>query len=281
MLTALLELKQTGNLTFENLVSQKNFRHSLFGGQVIAQALVAASKTVNNRQPHSLHAYFLKPGTSQTPVTYKVSIVRDGQSVSNRSVEAKQNGKAIFSMMCSFHNATPGFAHQMVTPLNTGAAPTASTTPTDQALSLNNNPNECTDFTPIDYMAYNDILFNNTAQNHANAQFWLKSKTPLSTPIEHYAGLTFASDIGLLATALLPHKATLFSGDVIPASMDHAIWFHQPPQFDHWSLYETQSPWAGGGRGYCQGHFYNANGNLIASVAQEGMIRPNSKASID
>lgn len=276
MLDNILEVTEIAPLTYVNNAHQENFRHALFGGQVVAQALNAACKTVENLQPHSLHAYFLRPGSTLEPVTYTVEITRDGKSVSNRYVKAQQNGKDIYTMMCSFHQQEKGFEHQFVRPQNC-ISPQELLKKLDPSMPpMTQDVAECIGAAPIDYVAYDRTLFERDVQNHANARFWFKSKTPLKNITNQYAAIAFASDIGLLATSLLAHNTSLFCGDVIPASMDHAVWFHSTPRFEQWHQFVTESPWANHARALCLGHIFNQDGELVATVSQEGMIRSNT-----
>lgn len=275
MLDSLLGLESLGHNRFQNKCHQENFRQALFGGQVIAQALAAAHATVQDRAPHSLHAYFLRPGTTRAPVIYEVIEVRTGKTVSNREVIATQNGAQILRMLCSFHTSESGYQHQLVHPAQGTLKPEIlqaredlQTLPNEQTIS------ECIGQVPLDYIAYDDLLFSARRNSHASTKFWIKSKSPLAVPASNYAALAFASDIGLLASALLPHDTFLFSGDVFPASMDHAMWFHQAPQIDHWHQYETESLWASGARALCSGRIFDQSGTLVATVMQEGLIRP-------
>lgn len=277
MLLDLLTLEPKGRNRFLAHVHQENFRNTLFGGQVLAQALMAAGSTCD-RQVHSLHAYFLRPGKISSPVEYQVSIVRDGHSVSTRSVQAIQDDALIFTMLASFHIQESGFSHQLEKPPH-------STPPDIIKKRFSDADNEHLSLAsktlgtaPIEFIPQSSDIFSAEVRSQAKVQFWVRTPSKLpDSPLINACALAFASDIGLLATTLLPHNTSLFSGQVIPASMDHSIWFHRQCQFHHWHQYVTDSPWAGGARGFCRGSMYNEAEELIASTSQEGLIRPNIK----
>lgn len=274
MLEQLLDLEAIGSHRFTTRNHQESFRKTIFGGQVLAQALMAAGRTVRNRPAHSLHAYFLRAGRIDSPVEYWVENMRDGNSVSSRFVRAIQEGSLIFTMQASFHKPEEGFEHQACTPSHV-LSPEAllNQSPED-------NENLAREFSelgvaPIDFIPYDRRVFESQASDSHSAQFWVRCRESLpADPLMHYCALAFASDLGLLATALLPHPTSLFHGEVYPASMDHSIWFHRPPTFNDWHHYLTDTPWAGGARGFCRGTLYDQQERIVASVCQEGMIRP-------
>lgn len=271
-LTQVFTLVPAGTDVFRAEHHKENFNRSLFGGQVLAQALIAAGKTIEGLEPHSLHAYFLRAGSSLSPVDYHVSRNRDGRSFSHRSVEAHQDGRMIFSMMASFHREEPGFEHSDTwenpppMPDNLSSELPPELAPTQPELKT-----EAFEFRPV-----HGGLFDPAPAENAEAAFWMRCCEPLANdPITQMAALAYASDFGLLATALGPHPATLFQPDVIGASVDHAMWFHQPKiAINDWHLYDTTSPWAGGARGLAHGRLFTARGELVASASQEGLIRP-------
>ncbi len=275
-LAELLELDALDINLFRSRFHRENFRSTLFGGQVLGQALMASASTVEDRLPNSLHAYFLRPGNSQTPVIYDVENVRDGKSFSARRVVARQQGRTIFNMAASFHIEESGYHHAL-------PFPSGIPQPEDLQAPRDAKPHLCGSKispgehqTPFYYLPVEDDLFGSSQPQAPTAHFWLKSVDPLpDQPIHHYCALAFASDLGLLATALLPHEATLFDGRVLPASIDHAMWFHSANfRVDDWLLYVTDSPWSGSARGFARGSVYNREGELVASTAQEGLIRP-------
>lgn len=272
MLAQLLDLQPIGSHRFTTRNHQESFRKTIFGGQVLAQALMAAGRTVRNRPVHSLHAYFMRAGNVDTPVEYWVENLRDGNSVSSRAVRAIQEGEVIFNMQASFHKHEPGYEHQSSKP--------AHNIPPEKLLEQQDEHSIATakefrqlGVSPIDFVPYSRNIFGKEA-SEASAQFWVRCNETLpDDPLYHYCALAFASDVGLLATAMMPHPTTLFSGDVFPASMDHSIWFHRQPTFNDWHQYLTESPWAGDGRGFCRGTVYDQKDQIVASVCQEGILR--------
>lgn len=275
-LTDLLKLEELDVNLFRSRFHRENFRSTLFGGQVLGQALMASASTVENRLPNSIHAYFLRPGNSQTPVIYDVETVRDGKSFSARRTVARQQGRAIFNMAASFHIKESGYHHAEPMPQNVSSPEEllAQRLENPELKGARVSPGEHQ--APFDFLPVENELFISSQPQPAKAHFWLKSIEPLpNEAIYHYCALAFASDFGLLATALLPHETTLFAGKVMPASVDHAMWFHSDNfRVDDWLLYVTDSPWSGYARGFARGSIYNRDGELVASTAQEGLIRP-------
>lgn len=274
MLTALLDLEPLAVDHYRTRQHQQNFRHSLFGGQVLAQALMAAGLTVEDGRPaHSLHAYFLRAGHAGSPVEFFVDRLRDGKHFSARSVSATQDSKLILTLHASFHTPEAGFNHQP-------PAPSKEPTPVALAEALSNDKSpdrtigsEIND-PPLDYLPFNNHLKLTTPQADTEARCWTRARGPLpTTPLHHLCALAFASDVALLASALLPHDASLFSDTIFPASIDHSLWFHRVPVFNDWHQYITDSPWAGDARALCRGQFFDAAGQLVATVAQEGLLR--------
>lgn len=277
-LAQLIELEQLDANLFRSKYHRENFRRTLFGGQVLCQGLAAAAATVEERPPHSLHAYFLRPGSSETPVIYDVDTVRDGRSISSRRVVCRQNGKAILNMSVSFQNPEPGFEHEDQLP----AAPTP-----ESLLAARNESAEwppcmpSTTYTPentaspFQIVPVEQTLFIERKPGKPDALIWIRANEALpDSSLIHTCALTFASDIGLLATSLLPHEATLFDKDMFAASIDHAMWFHtQAVRADEWLLCSIHSPWAGNARGFSIGSIFDRHGKLIASMAQEGVVR--------
>lgn len=279
MLAKLLQLDALSDTRFITHNHQQNFRNSVFGGQVLAQALMAAGRTVEQRPPNSLHAYFLRAGVADVPIEYQVCVLRDGRSVSARSVNALQDDRLLFSMQASFHQPETGFFHQQHVPQhNVDPETLRQRGNLQQDLHLVQRASEVMGSTPVELVPYGHEIFEQAPSAEQDVRFWARSAGPLSAqPLEHFCALAFASDIGLLAAALLPHNTSLFAGEVFPASMDHSLWFHKPPKFDHWHQYITNSPWAGDGRALCQGSFYDTDNVLVASVSQEGLVRHISK----
>ena len=249
----------------------------VFGGQVIAQAMVAACRTVEGRLPHSLHAYFILGGDPTAPIIYEVGRLRDGRSFTTRRVTAIQHGHAIFSMIVSFHNAEEGFEHQ--SPMPDVPMPEdidlekmlAQLKPDEMppALRYFLRTNGAVEMRPVSLDRY-------VGKTLSDASFpiWMRSKVTMpDDPVMHQIVLAYASDFALLDIGLARHGASLFTPDISAASLDHAIWFHRPFRADEWLLYCQDSPNANGGRALTRGAFYRRDGTMVASVAQEGLIR--------
>lgn len=256
--------------------------HSVFGGQVIGQALVAASRTVEGRTPHSLHAYFLLPGDMEAPIVYEVDRLRDGTSFSARRVQAIQHGRPILSMMTSFHIDEPGFEHAVPmpdVPMPEDLTPihelrerwfTAVPNLSERARQLLTQP-LAVEFRPV----ADDNPYVQGHQGTPENRLWFRATGKLpDAPWLHRCLLAYASDFNLIATALRPHGRSWYSPDMIVASLDHALWFHREARVDDWLLYAMDSPSAQGARGMTRGSIYTRDGALVASVAQEGLMRP-------
>ncbi|WP_236074913.1 acyl-CoA thioesterase [Teredinibacter purpureus] len=280
-LEQILDLEKLDSNLFRNRHHQENFKGTLFGGQVLSQALLACHGTQDDPRgptlPHSLHAYFLRAGKSDAPVIYDVEKVRDGRSVISRRVVARQFGRPIFNMSASFHYPEEGFHHQTTFPVGI---------PMPEALLEQRSPPSSEDplpapdkghatTNPFHLLPVDDDLFTSTKVRPAEAYFWIKTREQLSLDkIGHCAVLAFASDLGLLATALLPHGTSIISPDIFPASVDHAMWFHSMDfRADEWLLCHSYSPWAGAGRGFAHSSLFTKEGQLILTTAQEGLIR--------
>jgi acyl-CoA thioesterase II len=258
----------------------------VFGGQVIGQALVAACRTVEevaSRPPHSLHAYFLLAGDPKVPIIYEVDRIRDGKSFTTRRVIAIQHGHAIFSMSVSFHVAEAGFSHQSAMP----QVPKPDSLPNDAELRqsvLATMPEAVRryyererpiDLRPVELDRY---LGKTTAEGKFHV--WMRALDRLpDEPAIHQCVLAYASDLMLLDAATIPHGRTLFEPTIMAASLDHALWFHRRFRADEWLLYAQDSPNAGGARGFARGLIYAQDGTLVASVAQEGLVREKRPAT--
>lgn len=279
-LADILDLEMLDINLFRNRHHRENFKGTLFGGQVLAQALLACYLTQdagNPLLPHSLHAYFLRAGKSDDPVIYDVEKVRDGRSIASRRVVARQYGRSIFNMASSFHVRESGYSHQsdfpkVPTPEQLIAA--RQTVNRDNHIPAPDGDTNADG--PLDILAIDNELFECTTPREAEALFWIKSSARLSDdPIHHFCALAFASDLGLLATTLLPHGVSIFSETIYAASIDHAMWFHCTDfRADEWLLCRTTSPWAGGGRGFATGQVFTRDGTLVLTTTQEGLIRP-------
>jgi acyl-CoA thioesterase-2 len=250
----------------------------VFGGQVIAQALVAASRTVEtDRYIHSLHAYFVRPGDPAVPILYDVERVRDGAAFTTRRVKAVQHGKSIFFMTASFHFDEPGFDHQFPMP---DVPP-----PEDLILEsevrerfLAKAPKNIRDYwerpRPIELRPVELTHYLSPEKLLPTQNVWVRATGPV--PHERHlqaAVLGYLSDMTLLDTALFAHGTSVFDRTLQVASLDHAMWFHRPFAMDDWLLYTQDSPSATGARGLTRGSLFSRSGALIASVAQEGLIR--------
>lgn len=240
-------------------------RQRVFGGQVAGQALVAAGRTVDpERHVHSLHAYFLRPGDTTVPIVYHVDRIRDGRSFTTRRVVASQRGKAIFHLSASFQVLEPGFEHQRPMP----AAPHP-----DELERLSSELPEEGDQTG--YIAgYSAIDLRRVAgPDDRCQQAWFRITEHLpDQPLAHVCAAAYASDLTLLGAALRPHDFS--PGGIQGASLDHAMWFHRPFRADDWLLYDQESPSASGARGLAIGYLHTAAGDLVATVVQEGLMRP-------
>jgi acyl-CoA thioesterase-2 len=253
-------------------------RPRIFGGLVAAQSLVAACRTVEGRVAHSLHGYFLREGDTSVPVIYLVDRIRDGRSFATRRVVAKQHGKAIFNMSVSFQAPEDGLEHQLPMP----DAPPPDEVPTNlERLEAykERSPHPAVDFLlkldrPIERREVDhvDLL---EPEAHTDAQrMWFRASGNLGDdPVVHQAVLTYASDYGLLESSFNWHGHSFLTDKLILASLDHAVWFHKACRADEWLLYVTRSPRTSGGRGLNFGHIYSEDGVLVASVAQEGLMR--------
>ena len=256
----------------------------VFGGQVLGQALSAAQQTVeDHRGAHSLHAYFLRAGDIAAPIVYNVERTRDGRSFSTRRVIAIQHGEQIFNCTVSFQIDEPGFEHQIAMP----NVPQADTLPSRKVLS----PEELEKLPPklqrwlgskgpfeLRYVEPRDEF--NPGRLEPVQHIWFRLVDRIGdSPTLHRAMVAYASDFNLIGTAMLPHGISWLTGKVQLASLDHAMWFHRPFRADEWLLYSLDSPTAQGARGLARGQIFSADGRLVASTAQEGVMRMNGPAS--
>jgi acyl-CoA thioesterase-2 len=249
----------------------------VFGGQVIGQALVAATRTVETSPVHSLHAYFLLPGDPNVPIIYEVDRIRDGKSFTTRNVTAIQHGHAIFSMLVSFHRDEPGFSHQAEMP----KVPGPDELPDDAEIRktiLPMMPEAVRNYyerdRPIELRPVEFERYISREHHDPNFHVWIRSTAPLpDDPAIHQCVLAYASDMTLLDTSLMPHGCTVFDPAIQAASLDHALWFHRHFRADQWLLYTQDTPNASGARGLSRGLIFSREGKLVASVMQEGLIR--------
>lgn len=252
----------------------------VFGGQVAAQALWAASQTVaDDVSVHSLHSYFLLPGDTAVPIVYDVERIRDGRSFCTRRVVARQHGKSIFYLTASFHIDEVGFDHQ--DPMPQVPDPDECPSMGDLYRKVTGRPDDRSwerEWAALDVRYAGDSGAGGAleaAEQPARTQIWLRAAGSVPPdPVLNTCLLTYASDLTLLGVALVPHGLIIGSPSVQPASLDHSMWFHRPFRADEWMLYDQHSPSASGARGFALGRVFNREGELIASVAQEGLIRP-------
>lgn len=272
-LTALLDVEQVGERLFRG-ARKRGGVGRVYGGQVVAQALAAASKTVDPGRPiHSLHSYFLRGGSEDHEIEYRVEADFDGGSFSNRRVVASQQGRVIFNLAASFHRRETGRSHQPAMP----DVPMPDTLPNipdyiaqhrDHPLKIRNriymNPSA------IEVRCVGIPPFYEVEPSEPQLSLWFRSVAPVSgAQWMHRAFAAYASDFAMITTALRPHG----SFDVQAASIDHSLWFHGDIDVEDWLLYTTTSPWAGDARGLSLGHIFDRSGRLVASVAQEGLMR--------
>lgn len=249
----------------------------VFGGQVLAQCLVAAERTVAaERPPHSLHGYFLRPGDIDLPITFSVDRLRDGRSFSTRRVQAFQSGEPIFSMIASFQDHDGGLDHQDAFPVD---IPAPETLPSAAEL-MGNNPHPVAQYwakaRPFDMRHVGTPIYFEVSPNQQvpHQAVWLKALGILPNDATlHRAALAYASDYSILESIYRAHGIAWSHPGLKSASLDHAMWFHRTPKVDDWMLYVQESPSAQGGRGLAFGRIFSREGELLATVAQEGMVR--------
>ncbi|MEY4424977.1 MAG: hypothetical protein RJB56_604 [Actinomycetota bacterium] len=247
----------------------------VFGGQVLAQSLVAATRTVEGRPVHSLHGYFLRPGDIELPITFSVDRLRDGRSFSTRRVQAYQKGEPIFSMIASFQEIDPGLEHQDDFPLD---IPAPETLPSAAEL-IGDNPHPVAQYwakaRPFDMRHVGSpIYFSVKGEPVAHQAVWIRALGVMPADSQlHTAALAYASDYSILESIYRRHGIAWSHPGLKSASLDHAMWFHREPRVDEWMLYVQESPSASGGRGLSLGRIFSQDGQLLATVAQEGMVR--------
>jgi acyl-CoA thioesterase-2 len=283
-LQEILDLEQIEVRVFRGR-SRQTDAPRIFGGEVAAQALVAAGRTVSaDRSVHSLHAYFLRPGDPGAPILYTVDPIRDGRSFSTRRVVAVQHGEPVFHLSASFHVAEDGVTHQLPPPV----APQPEELPTAEESLRTADERSRTWFARISGAFPLELRFPEEMPRFATVRgerraprqrVWVRSAQALSDdPLVHVCAATYASDLFLLAASLPPHGVVIDDPGVLVASLDHAVWFHAPFRADDWLFYDQEGTWAGKARALCRGSFFDRDGRLVASVVQEGLIRTGAAA---
>jgi acyl-CoA thioesterase-2 len=275
-LLAILDLEPLERNLFRGRSPQVGWQR-VFGGQVIGQALMAAARTMEGRSAHSLHGYFMRPGDPAVPIIYQVDRIRDGNTFATRRVVAVQHGEAIFTMAASFQIEEPGFDHQLPMP----DVPPPEKLPSEDELKqlyLHRAPEPVRRYwerpRPIELRPVDLRRFVSRDALEPSQCVWVRATGKLpDDPDIHRSVLAYASDMTLLDTSLLAHGRAIFDRDLQVASLDHALWFHRPFRADEWLLYVEDSPSASGARGFNRGSLFSRDGRLIASVAQEGLIR--------
>ncbi len=260
--------------------SRNSGGRSTYGGQIVGQAMLAASQTVEDRAPHSLHAYFLLPGDMNLPVVYEVDRLRDGGSFSSRRIQAIQHGRPILSMMASFHKQEGGFEHQVQMPqvpppesLRSWHEMVPEWIEAEPGISAEAVKALTADFF-VEFRPVDPVNPLQPQKRGSRGAMWFRAKTKLpDDPSLHRCVLAYASDWGLLGAALRPYGRRWFERDMMVASIDHALWFHRHAPADEWLLYITDSHAAQSSRGLCRGMIFDVSGRLIASSAQEGLMR--------
>ncbi|HUW73973.1 MAG TPA: acyl-CoA thioesterase II [Methyloceanibacter sp.] len=278
-LLSILDLEPLEHNLYRGLSPQVGWQRVL-GGQVIGQALVAANRTVEGRKAHSLHAYFLRAGDPAVPIIYEVDRIRDGGSFSTRRVVAIQHGHAIFSMAASFHKEEDGLEHQMPMP----EVPPPEDLPSEAELKeelIGRVPEPVKAYwqheRPIEIRPVDISRYFSRDQNDPSQLVWIKATGTLGDNLAlHQCILAYASDFTLLDTALVAHGRFVFDPNLMLASLDHAVWFHEPFRADEWLLYAQDSPSSGAARAFCRGTLFTRDGRLVASTAQEGLVRERS-----
>ena len=249
----------------------------IFGGQVISQSLLAAYETVEDRICHSLHCYFIRPGDPRVPIVFEVDRSRDGGSFTTRRVVAVQHGEQIFNLAASFMAPQEGFEHQSDMP----TGPHWSELPDEAEMMaefIKTAPEEMKKWMgrerPIEMRALDARDYWRSGPKPAVSQNWFRCRTPIGDDAHmHQVILAYASDMNLLSTGMRPHGVHWQTPGFQSASLDHAMWFHKATDFNQWHLYAHDSPSASGGRGFIRGSIYAEDGTLVASVAQEGLMR--------
>ena len=248
-------------------------RQRVFGGQVAAQALMAAGRTVEHGNVHSLHSYFLRPGDPKVPILYEVDRIRDGKSFTTRRVVAIQHGRAIYNMQASFHTEEDSLEHQFTMP--EVPAPETLLSLRERVLAEQGELDEWFKRPhPIEQRFIGELPWSPQRNLEPRQQLWIKSDGLLPDgQLLHSCVATYASDMSLFDAILAPHRVRWDDGHFMGASLDHCMWFHREFRADDWLLYDTDSPIAHGARGLARGFLYDRSGRLRVSLVQEGLCR--------
>jgi acyl-CoA thioesterase-2 len=275
---SVLALEQIGEGRYRSLHNQGNYSGTIFGGQTIGQSLAAAQRTVPGWPVHTCNGYFLRGGVPDQPIDYQVDVLRDGRKFAARQVTASQGGRAIFELLCAFHDTETGLEHQTAIqnipdPEDLISAREYVRNHTGQIASdvveafLHDFPVE---IRPVDP---NEVFFRRSGQLQRDYWFRMESAAAIADPRDHHCLLAFMSDFWFAGVAVGAHWPPTPQTGVSVASLNHSLWFHGPVRVDEWVLARTESPWSGEGRGLSRGLFYNLDGKLIATAVQEIAIR--------
>jgi acyl-CoA thioesterase-2 len=282
-LLGLLDLERIEENLFRG-TSPQNGRDRIFGGQVLAQGLVAANRTAPpEREAHSLHGYFLRPGDPKLPILYEVDRIRDGRSFTTRRVRAIQRGEAIFNMAVSFQVPEEGLEHQREVDLCFEPEGEPYEEAIRREIARHGVVLEADDRRfdlPLEVRSVGGMHFAGSAIEPPEMRTWIRARQRLADDLRlHQCLLAYASDLTLLVSAVKPHPIGMTSPGFRTASLDHAMWFHRPFRVDDWLLYAQESPISTRSRGFARGSFYTRSGELVASCAQEGLLRYRPPAS--
>ena len=275
-LRALLDLEEIDTDLFRGQQPETD-RQRVFGGQVAAQALLAAARSLDPAYAcHSLHSYFLRAGDTAVPIVYDVERLRDGRSFATRRVVARQHGRPIYYQTANFQRAEDGLEHQDVMPEVIPPEESFDLVDLIRSRSERGAAAFAKEWSALElrYVGTSAIGLEPDPRHPAQSRVWVRIRGTLSDdPLEHLAAFTYASDLTLLGAALVPHGLDFTSPGLQVASLDHTVWFHRPFRADEWWLYDQWSPSATGGRGLSLARVFTRDGTLVASVAQEGLIR--------
>ncbi len=279
-LIALLDLEQRADHEFTGAADETSARQRVFGGQVLAQALTAAYRTVpDDRRAHSLSAYFLRPGLAGVPISYRIDELRDGRTFSTRRVEASQEGRLIFFLAASFHLLEPGLNHADAAPA--GVPAPEDCPPLSEVLGARSR--RTVEAWQQEWGVLETRFASDTARagdRDAAMKVWVRAESQLpGDPRLHQAVLAYLSDLTLLAVSTVPHPVEFAGPGMQAASINHAMWFHRAARADQWLLYDQVSPSASAGLGFSFGRLFSG-GQLVASCAQEGLIRLTDPAAV-